>query len=215
MVAWLLILETFQIYANFLGYLTDKWNIMQLAEIGLIFSIFVIDINGASEQHRQNLPIFASSVTFIMCLQMYYWSRINFEVSKYEYIIMNSIQGTRYFMMLCLITILAYGLSTMVLDVTQLNLESDEQDYEQFIGEKTVSRATDAVFTQYLLMLGEFEILGNEALTGYERRSQNWIWLLFFAATLITNVVFFNQLVSVIGSEYNKLWEKKERWGFV
>jgi len=91
MVAWLLILETFQIYANFLGYLTDKWNIMQLAEIGLIFSIFVIDINGASEQHRQNLPIFASSVTFIMCLQMYYWSRINFEVSKYEYIIMNSI----------------------------------------------------------------------------------------------------------------------------
>ena len=38
---------------------------------------------------------------------------------------------------------------------------------------------------------------------------------LFFGATLPTNVVFFNTLVSVIGSEYSKLWEKRTRWGFV
>lgn len=164
-----------------------------------------------------SLPIRASIVTFIMCLQMYYWSKINFEVSKYEYIIFRSMKGTIYFLLLCLITITAFGLSTLVLDKTQANLafEEDDAEYEQFIGQKTVSRTTDAVFTQYLLMLGEFEILENEALAGYERRSQNWIWLLFFGATLLTNVVFFNTLVSVIGSEYEKLWEKRTRWGFV
>jgi len=80
---------------------------------------------------------------------MYYWSKIFFEVSKYEYIIYRSMKGTGYFLLLCLITILAFGLSTLALDKTQSNLafEEDTQEYEQFIGQKTVSRTTDAVFT--------------------------------------------------------------------
>lgn len=36
------------------------------------------------------------------------------------------------------------------------------------------------------------------------------IYIYFFAATFLTNVVFFNTLVSVIGEEYSKLWEHKE-----
>lgn len=79
-------------------------------------------------------------------------------------------------------------------------------------GAKTTSEQTDSVFTQYLLMLGEFEILETEGIETYPILSQELIWIYFFLATMFTNVVFFNTLVAVIGEAYTNLWVYKDRF---
>jgi hypothetical protein len=146
---------------------------------------------------------------------MYYWSRINFELSKYEYIIFRSMKGTIYFFLLCLITIMAFGLSNLVFDNTQENLQHGSEEYEHFIEERTGSQAADAVFSSYLQMLGTYEVLGHSAVPTYSRESQNWLLFMLIVSTVLSQMLFFNTLVSVIGSEYSKLWEKRTRWGFV
>jgi len=120
-------------------------------------------------------------------------------MSKYEYIIFASLQGAIYFFLLCLITIISFGFALLILDKTQGNMAIGDEVYATLTDKKMSSLAFDASFTQYLLMLGEFEILGNEAVLTYTAAAQRWIWILFIFATLMTNVVFFNTLVSVLG----------------
>lgn len=59
-------------------------------------------------------------------------------------------------------------------------------------------------------MLGEFTIIGDEGIPEYPEESQILIWVFFFIATVFTNVIFFNTLVSVIGEAYSAYWEKKD-----
>jgi len=82
-------------------------------------------------------------------------------MSKYEYIIFASLQGAIYFFLLCLITIISFGFALLILDKTQGNMAIGDEVYTSLTDKKMSSLAFDASFTQYLLMLGEFEILGN------------------------------------------------------
>ena len=108
---------------------------------------------------------------------------------------------------------MAFGSAALILNKTSGNIKI-EGKYTSHIGEKTKSELIDSFYTQYLLMLGHFEILEDESLDSLEWQSNLMIWLIFFVSTLITNVVFFNTLVAVIGEEYSKLWEDRIRWGF-
>jgi len=63
---------------------------------------------------------------------------------------------------------------------------------------------------QWLLGLGEFEMLG----TSDEDPNASWqvkylLWLLFFAATLISQVIMFNTLIAILGDTYSNIMEKK------
>ena len=64
-------------------------------------------------------------------------------------------------------------------------------------------------------MLGEFEMMENEAVETFEFSYQITLWCIFIGATFLTNVVFFNTLVSVIGENYGELWNLRHRYGTV
>jgi hypothetical protein len=196
-------------------YLTGFWNWIQLIEALCLLSIFVIDMKGASEVEALHLPTLTGCTTFIMACFGFYWARMNFNTSMYSFIIFESIKGTAQFFLLCLITIFAFGLSTLILNSTLNNLSYDDGDHTGFVDEKTDIIWVNNVISQYLIMLGEFEILGNEEIPTYSYSTQWTLWALFFFGTLITNVVFFNTLVSVIGAKYEELWENRIRWGYM
>jgi hypothetical protein len=44
----------------------------------------------------------------------------------------------------------------------------------------------DSTFTQYLLMLGEFEILGHEGLPTFPSYNQHLLYIYFLMATFLT-----------------------------
>jgi len=63
---------------------------------------------------------------------------------------------------------------------------------------------------QWLLGLGEFEMLG----TADEDSNSSWqvkylLWLLFFAATLISQVIMFNTLIAILADSFEKITEKR------
>ena len=100
-------------------------------------------------------------------------------------------------------------------DNTEPIYKSPYIDYMEMTGAKTSSEMIDSIFTQYLLMLGEFEILEKEAISSYPELSRHLIWIFFFLATMFTNVVFFNTLVAVIGEAYTNLWSFKDRFAML
>jgi len=213
--AYNLFLEISELFTDTFVYLTGFWNWIQLIEALCLLSIFVIDMKGASEVEALHLPTLTGCTTFIMACFGFYWARMNFNTSMYSFIIFESIKGTAQFFLLCLITIFAFGLSTLILNSTLNNLSYDDGDHTGFVDEKTDIIWVNNVISQYLIMLGEFEILGNEEIPTYSYSTQWTLWALFFFGTLITNVVFFNTLVSVIGAKYEELWENRIRWGYM
>lgn len=143
------------------------------------------------------------------------------DVAMYFRIIVDSVSQTKYFMLMCLVVILAFGSALYVLDEDQQNhfelgiepvFTGFDNEYEELSSNKTPSEMVDSWFTQYLLMLGEFEILEHEGVEDYPRPSKNLIWTYFFLATLFTNVVFFNTLVAVIGTSYDEKWADREKY---
>ena len=142
----------------------------------------------------------------------------------YSYIIFESVKATWVFMVMCLLVIVSFGFSIFVLDQTQLQMFADENPpiweeqldkYEKLAVEKTGYETIDSIYTQYLLMLGEFEILESDGVQLFTFQSKLLIWTYFFLATLFTNVIFFNTLVAVIGEAYNDLWRNKDRFALL
>ena len=128
---------------------------------------------------------------------------------------------SRYFLAMVMVLILNFSLSIYILDQTQQNLfawgvepifKEDQYmaGYQELTQDKTKNELFDSFFTQYLLMLGEFEILSNPGKETYPQISQNLIWLYFLGATFMTQIVFFNVLVAVIGEAYSEKWARKD-----
>ena len=90
--------------------------------------------------------------------------------------------------------------------------EYQNSDYIEMTHDKTENEIIDSFFTEYLLMLGEFEILNSEGLSTYPKIVNNLLWCYFFLATFMTQVVFFNVLVAVIGESYAEKWANKDKY---
>lgn len=139
----------------------------------------------------------------------------------YWRIILDSIYGTKYFLTMLAVILLAFSFAIYILDQNQQQMFRDgispvfqdelfDQEYGELTQNKLQNEILDSIFTQYLLMLGEFEILGDENLETYPRVSVVLLYSYFLMATFFTQVVFFNVLVAVISEAYAESWEKKE-----
>lgn len=84
------------------------------------------------------------------------------------------------------------------------------EKYPEVTIDKTKNEMIDNVFTQYTLMLGDFELLSNKQIINANQRAKNLLYLYFVAATFLTQVVFLNVLVAVLGESYSEKWAQKE-----
>jgi len=63
---------------------------------------------------------------------------------------------------------------------------------------------------QYFTGLGEF---GLDAYNVNEERDLLWVY--FFLATFITQVMFMNTLIAILGDTYERIMDRKEQFGIV
>ena len=87
--------------------------------------------------------------------------------------------------------------------------DKTDDEYAPFVIEKTESSELDSFFTQYLIMLGEFEIIENPPNGQQSKLSVLLLYFYFMIATFLANVLFYNVLVAVIGEAYTERWQKK------
>lgn len=152
---------------------------------------------------------------------MFYWMRMFNQVSMYFRIILDSVYGSSHFLIMVACLLFAFAAAIYILDQIQQSFfrseipgfYSDEQpEYLELTDDKFRNEVLDSFFTQYLLMLGEFELLGNEGLPGYAPWNRSLLYIYFFAATFLSQVVFFNVLVAVLSEEYGERWAMKEAY---
>ena len=64
----------------------------------------------------------------------------------------------------------------------------------------------DSIFNQYLIGLGQFK------LENYELGRKDWfIWIMFIFMTFLTQIVFLNMLIAIMGNTYAKETETKDQ----
>jgi hypothetical protein len=83
------------------------------------------------------------------------------------------------------------------------------EEYPTFIDQKESNLWVNALFTEWLLGLGEFET-GEYNQDYYSKSVQRLLWIYFLAGTLLTQIVLMNTLIAILGDTYEKITEKKQ-----
>lgn len=201
---------------TFMSYFVDPWNWLLWATIFIklvIFTSYFLKTEGLW------MAMLASICGFLMTFQLFFWTQIYRDIAMYWRIIVDSISGAAYFAGFVLVLLFSFACAMVIFDLQQSNLNelkvapvyNPEAPFETITETKFDWRLTDSLFTQYLLMLGEFEYLGSDAIAAYPQSSRTMIYAYFLISTLITQTVFMNQLVSVLGEVYGARWGVKER----
>ena len=105
-----------------------------------------------------------------------------YDMAMYTYIIVHSVINTKWFLGMTAIIILGFGSAAFVLDRTQKQMyrgidqevtiwydKEMDFEYEPLASDRSRSTLFDSIFTQYLLMLGEFEWLELDQISSYNR----------------------------------------------
>jgi len=92
--------------------------------------------------------------------------------------------------------------------------EENAEELESLTTERFSVQMLDAFYTQWLLGLGEFEMLGNtdeseDVLAGVK----NLQWILFLIATVISQLIMFNTLIAILGDTYSRIMERRIHYG--
>lgn len=68
----------------------------------------------------------------------------------------------------------------------------------------------DNFIVQYLIGLGEFQI---DEFSGNPQ--SKLLWFYFILATMITQVIFMNTLIAILGDTYERIMDKKEQYAIM
>ena len=118
-------------------------------------------------------------------------------------------------MLLVFICLIAFSNALVVIDTNQQYLfESQGEEYVTLIPQKFNLKWFDATLTQYLLGLGEFEMIG--AIDESQSPSATYlVYSYFFAATIITQIILFNTLIAILGDTYARIIEKRDMYAII
>ena len=97
---------------------------------------------------------------------------------------------------------------TIIIEFNFNKLDPDQ--YVEFIRHQTFSHFMDAFVNIYLLGLGDFYVA-----TIGESPDRDLLWFYILLALFMTNIVFLNMLIAIMGDTFNRLTEKKERNGMI
>jgi hypothetical protein len=83
-------------------------------------------------------------------------------------------------------------------------------DASKVTSERTGKLIVDTFYTQWLLGLGEFEMLDSADESAVQSKSVKLLlWFYFFLATLVSQLVMFNTLIAILGDTYSRIMEKR------
>jgi hypothetical protein len=126
----------------------------------------------------------------------------------YVLMIRKTIVDIMYFFLVFCIVVCAFANAIMVINKYERNVSSD--DYEPIVEDAFGNDVTDSLINQYMVGLGEFSY------DSYETNpSRDFLWVYFILATFLTQIVFFNMLITVMGTTYSEVIEFKDRHNLI
>jgi len=138
-----------------------------------------------------------------MWTKSFYWLRLFGPTSFFVRLIGDTLHDIRYFLILFVLILMTFGNAVLILsEGREDKLYRDYTSLEYF----------NVVLNQYELSLGEFDT--ENYLSGGEG-GDSIAWILFCVATLITQIMFLNMLIAIMGDTFDRVTESKEQSALV
>jgi len=84
-----------------------------------------------------------------------------------------------------------------------------DEPLHPLVSKKFGHESLDAFMQQYELGLGEFE----DFTGSFENSTQkDMLWIYFFMATFLTQIIFMNNLIAILGDTYNSIMDHKQKF---
>ena len=102
-----------------------------------------------------------------------------------------------------------FSILLFAVPISILNLRRSEKD--SLVTVIFNNEIVDGIFNQYMMSLGEFELL-IELLTGYgENLETIIIMIIFVGATFFTQITMLNMLIAIMGDTFERVVENRNR----
>ena len=110
-------------------------------------------------------------------------------------LIAETIFDIRYFTMMLIVFLIYFGCAAYMLQLSITDQDIIEPVFDIFI--------VDAVITQYLLMLGEFNMDGFNSIN----INLGLIYMLFIISTFYAQITLLNMLIAIMGDTFDRVQE--------
>lgn len=84
------------------------------------------------------------------------------------------------------------------------------EEYESLTTTKFGNEVLDSIMTEYELALGEFRSDDFE-----NNHGRVLLWTYFFIATLLTQIILINSLISILGETYSKIADNRNMYAII
>jgi hypothetical protein len=195
----------------FLGryYFIDLWNYGYIFSLIVDTYIIVEHSTSFTNVTDQNLIRITSLASIMLWLLLMYWMRLFQRMAFYVKMLTEIIYDLHQFMVLFIMILCTFATAyTIIIEFNFNKLDPDQ--YVEFIRHQTFSNFFDAFVNIYLLGLGDFYVA-----TIGESPDRDLLWFYILLALFMTNIVFLNMLIAIMGDTFNRLTEKKERNGMI
>jgi len=173
-------------------------NSILLGDLLLNGNSFYIDL--------ENTVVIAFVAVLILWFKLLYWFRLFKWPSFYIRLIIETIKGIGVFTMIFVVILMAFANALYILNVNRNEpdaaIADDEGDllFEEAVGHPFL----DALLNQYMLALGEF---GTDNFSADGSKNSQICWMLFVAATFLSQITILNMLIAIMGDTFGRVYE--------
>ena len=134
----------------------------------------------------------------------FYWLRLFGPTSFYIRLITETVSDARYFIILFFLILMTFGNAVLI-----LSQDRELPLYRDYFG----SSFLNAALNQYELSLGEFDT--EDRFRGAGDGGDDEAWIIFIVATMITQIMFLNMLIAIMGDTFDRVTESRAQSALV
>jgi hypothetical protein len=175
-------------------YFTQFWNAFDIISILLNFWVY------ASHLHAERLAGTRMVATVAMCfmwLKFFYWMRLYKTTAHFTRMVIECVRDASGFLVMLLLVIGMFANANYILDQVRKN-HGDPLIITEAFG----IHGLDTLVRSYLLGLGSFDFTNFNEDTN-SKGTQSLTWILFLLATFITQILFMNMVIAIMGNTYS------------
>lgn len=132
-----------------------------------------------------------------MWFQAFKWLKLFKDTGFYVRLLGSTLRDVLIFLILFFCILFTFGDALMI-----MNEKRSSELYKNYFDISFFN----SIFNQYLIGLGDFDI------ENYELLQHDWfVWVLFIFMTFLTQIVFLNMLIAIMGNTYAKEMEFRDQ----
>ena len=143
----------------------------------------------------------AAVAVILSWFKAFYWLRLFEQTSLFVRMIVETLYDIRIFLILFILILMTFGNALLVLNQGRGAAEPLYKDYFDI-------DFLNVILNQYELALGEFDT--EERFRLSSEGGDEFTWVLFCAATMITQITFLNMLIAIMGDTFERVTESRE-----